>query len=182
MWGGDDKLPQGKNRSSDLFFHRQLCKAQRQSSAGGSCRFTAAGFPKNKKDHPFQIDAIVVLPDHLHCIWTLPHGDANYKTRWALIKASFSRQIPGGETRSASRVKRGERGLWQRRYWEHLIRDDLDYQRHVDYIHWNPVKHGLVRQVDQWPHSSFHAHVKQGICPAIWAGEPADMVDVGEMG
>ena len=92
-------------------------------------------FLKVKNNHPFNIDAIVVLPDHLHCIWTLPPGDADYKTRWALIKAGFSRAIPPGERRSVSRVKRGGRGIWQRRYWEHLIRDNLDFEWHVDYIH-----------------------------------------------
>jgi putative transposase len=137
-------------------------------------------FRKVKADHPFHIDAIVILPEHLHCIWTLPPGDSDYKTRWALIKAGFSRQIPSGEWRSESRAKRGERGIWQRRYWEHLIRDDLDCRRHVDYIHWNPVKHGWVTRVMDWPHSSFHDGVKRGLFPPDWAGEPADMGDVGE--
>lgn len=135
---------------------------------------------KVKKDHPFTIDAMVVLPEHLHCIWTLPHDDANYKTRWALIKAGFSRRIALGENRSESRIKRGERGIWQRRYWEHLIRDDLDFRRHVDYIHWNPVKHGWVDRVNQWPYSSFHTYVKQGICPSDWAGAPDGLFAVGE--
>ncbi len=99
-------------------------------------------FRKVKSEHPFEIDAMVVLPEHLHCIWTLPPGDADYQTRWALIKAGFSRAIPVGERRSMSRIKRGERGIWQRRYWEHLIRDNQDFEQHVDYIHWNPVKHG----------------------------------------
>lgn len=99
-------------------------------------------FRQVKAERPFVIDAIVVLPKHLHCIWTLPTGDADYKTRWSLIKAGFSRAIPTQERRSASRIKRGERGIWQRRYWEHMIRDDTDFRQHVDYIHWNPVKHG----------------------------------------
>jgi REP element-mobilizing transposase RayT len=97
-------------------------------------------FRKVKKDHPFKIDAIVVLPDHLYCIWTLPDGDSNYKTRWALIKAGFSRKIPTMERRSKSRNNRGERGIWQRRFWEHMIRDERDFCRHADYAHWNPVK------------------------------------------
>jgi putative transposase len=92
--------------------------------------------------HPFVIDVIVILPDHMHCIWTLPQGDSDYSTRWALIKAGFSRGIKAGKRRSESRRKRGERGIWQRQFWEHMIRDDQDYRRHVDYIHWNPVKHG----------------------------------------
>jgi len=135
---------------------------------------------KIKKGRPFVIDAMVVLPDHLHCIWTLPPGDADYKTRWTLIKAGFSRGIPIGERRSLSRIKRGERGIWQRRYWEHLIRDDRDYRQHVDYIHWNPVKHGWVDCVRNWPHSSFHAYVLRGDLPVNWAGEADGDLEVGE--
>jgi len=137
-------------------------------------------FRKVKEDHPFVIDAIVILPDHLHCIWTLPAGDADYKTRWGLIKANFSRQIPGMEKRSQSRIKRGERGIWQRRFWEHMIRDDMDFQRHVDYIHWNPVKHGWVTQVKQWPHSSFHRYVKKGVLPENWASNINSIITTGE--
>jgi len=104
-------------------------------------------FRRVKNSHPFNIDAMVVLPDHLHCIWTLPPNDADFKTRWALIKAGFSRGIPDGENRSRSRIKRGERGIWQRRYWEHLIRDERDYHWHLSYIPCNPVKHGWVNRV-----------------------------------
>ena len=133
-----------------------------------------------KTKHPFVIDAMVVLPEHLHCIWTLPTGDADYKTRWALIKAGFSRGLPKEERRSTSRIKRGERGIWQRRYWEHWIRDDEDYQQHVDYIHWNPVKHGWVTQVKEWPYSSFHAFVRRGIYTKDWGSEPVMKMEVGE--
>ena len=137
-------------------------------------------FRKVKADHPFKIDAMVVLPEHLHCIWTLPPGDADYKTRWALIKAGFSRGIPSSERRSESRIKRGERGIWQRRYWEHLVRDEEDFQRHVDYIHWNPVKHGWVKRVNDWPHSSFHNYVRRSIYPYNWACEREYELDAGE--
>jgi putative transposase len=133
-----------------------------------------------KDRHPFAIDAVVVLPDHLHCIWTLPADDSDYKTRWALIKAGFSRQLPAGERRSASRVQRGERGIWQRRFWEHVIRDDRDFERHVDYIHWNPVKHGWVKRVCDWPHSSFHAYVRRGVYPEDWAWDLDSAIDAGE--
>ncbi|NJN48008.1 MAG: transposase [Candidatus Competibacteraceae bacterium] len=133
-----------------------------------------------KDRHPFEIDAMVVLPEHLHCIWSLPPGDADYKTRWALIKAGFSRVVPGGERRSVSRLKRGERGIWQRRYWEHVIRDEQDFERHIEYIHWNPVKHGWVSRVRDWPHSSFHAYVQRDIYPADWACEPDGTVNGGE--
>jgi putative transposase len=129
-----------------------------------------AAFRGVQARHPFQMDAVVVLPDHLHCVWSLPDGDTDYSTRWGLIKASFSRAIEPGERRSASRLKRGERGIWQRRFWEHCIRDDADYASHVDYIHWNPVKHGYVSRVADWPHSSFHRHVMTGVYPRDWGG------------
>jgi putative transposase len=92
--------------------------------------------------HAFVIDAWVVLPDHLHAVWTLPEGDCDFSTRWASIKRLFSWQLPPGEARSRSRVAKRERGIWQRRYWEHMIRDEADFRTHVDYVHFNPVKHG----------------------------------------
>jgi len=98
-------------------------------------------------EHPFKIEAIVILPEHLHTIWTLPPDDEDYKTRWTLIKAGFFRLLPSNERKSVSRIKRGERGIWQRRFWEHVIQNENDFNRHVDYIHWNPVKHGWVNQV-----------------------------------
>ncbi len=95
------------------------------------------------------------MSDHLHAMWTLPEGDANYPIRWSLIKAGFSRCIPKDERRNPSRISKGERGIWQRRYWEHMIRDEDDYNKHMNYIHFNPVKHGLVKGVKDWPHSTF---------------------------
>lgn len=123
-----------------------------------------------KTAHPFTMEAIVVLPDHLHCIWTLPEGDDDFSMRWRQIKAAFSRQLPKTERRSKSRLKKGERGIWQRRFWEHVIRGEDDYRRHVDYIHYNPVKHSYVKTVADWPHSSFHRYVKLGMYPGDWAG------------
>jgi putative transposase len=130
-------------------------------------------FRDARRRHPFEIDAIVVLPDHLHAIWTLPEDDADFGRRWRLIKSAFSRGLPGGECISASRVAKGERGIWQRRYWEHTLRDEADFERHVDYIHFNPVKHGHARRVQDWPHSSFHRMVRLGIYPLDWAGDVA---------
>lgn len=115
---------------------------------------------------PFHIDAWVVLPDHMHALWTLPEGDAEYPFRWQAIKMLFSRAIPAGEALSRSRALRGERGIWQRRYWEHTIRDERDYAAHFDYIHFNPVKHGLVSEVAEWPFSSYHRAVASGIYAA----------------
>lgn len=114
---------------------------------------------------PFDIDAWVLLPDHLHCIWTLPQGDADFSMRWSKIKRYVSQQC--GKTFvidnvCASRTKRHESGLWQRRFWEHQIRDDADFARHADYIHWNPVRHGLVNRAVDWPYSTFHRFVCDG--------------------
>jgi putative transposase len=114
---------------------------------------------RTRERHRFRIDAFVVLPDHIHAIWTLPAGDADFSTRWRLIKIEFSKSIPRTERLSQVRRARGERGIWQRRFWEHLIRDEEDYRRHVEYCCINPVKHGLVGRVRDWPFSSFHRDV-----------------------
>ncbi len=127
-----------------------------------------------RQRYPFTIDAIVVLPDHLHTIWTLPEGDADFAVRWQLIKGNFSRKLPQGERISASRVRKRERGIWQRRFWEHTLRDEDDFARHADYIHFNPVKHGHTARVQDWPFSSFHRMVRLGIYPADWAGDATD--------
>lgn len=120
--------------------------------------------------HPFKIDAIVVLPDHLHVLMTLPAGDADYSNRWSLIKRRFTAAvIQAGHP--IARHRNGEYALWQRRFWEHTIRDDRDFERHVDYIHFNPVKHGLVARVRDWPYSSFHWYVRCGLLPEDWGGE-----------
>jgi putative transposase len=129
-------------------------------------------FRKVLDTHPMTIDAMVVLPDHLHALWTLPADDTDYSTRWRLIKATFSRALPMEETRSRSRVDKRERGIWQRRFWEHQIRDESDYARHVDYIHINPVKHGLVERAIDWPHTSLHRFVAAGIVARDWASAP----------
>ena len=104
-------------------------------------------FCKTRQRHPFTVDAIVILPDHTHAIWTMPEGDVDFATRWRLIKSTFSRNLSVDEPISESRAAKRERGIWQRRYWEHTIRDEDDFARHVDYIHINPLKHGLVDRV-----------------------------------
>jgi len=158
-----------------------------------------------RKKRPFEIVAIVVLPEHLHTVWTLPEGDDDYPGRWRAIKSGFTRGVrkyyelmensaslgetgilkdskflkdPGfsknpGFRFAASRLRcdnRGEYRVWQRRYWEHTIRDEIDLQRHVDYIHFNPVKHGLVERVADWPYSSFHRYVRNGGLYVEWGG------------
>jgi len=134
-------------------------------------------FRQTQRNHPFDIEAMVILPDHLHCLWRLPAGEDDFSTRWRLIKARFSRRVQGGEAISPSRQEKGERGIWQRRYWEHLIRDENDYRRHLDYIHFNPVKHGLVTAVKDWPYSSFHRLVRGGVYPEDWSSAAPEVSD-----
>lgn len=133
-----------------------------------------------KQRKPFQVNAVVVMPDHLHCIWTLPPGDADFSIRWNMLKGHFSRAMEKGERISPSRSKRRERGVWQRRFWAHLITDQDDFNRHADYIHWNPVKHGKVRRVVDWPHSSFPRFVAAGIYPPTWGHSGEFDMDAGE--
>lgn len=139
-----------------------------------------AAFRYTRQRHPFAIDAIVVMPDHLHATWTLPAEDYDFALRWRLIKTFFSRSLPRVERVSASRRGKGERGIWQRRYWEHAIGDDDDFARHADYIHFNPVKHGYVEHPAAWPYSSFHRCVRLGLYPADWATAPSGQGSFGE--
>jgi putative transposase len=135
-----------------------------------------SAFRLARDERPFTIDAVVVLPDHIHTIMTLPSNDADFTGRWRRIKSLFTRRaIAAGTT--AARNEKGEYSLWQRRFWEHTIRDEEDLARHVDYIHFNPVKHGLVARVCDWPYSSFHRYVRRGLLPEDWAGSSNDDSD-----
>lgn len=127
-------------------------------------------FAAVKQHHPFEIIAVCVLPEHMHLLIKLPENDSDYPARLRMIKAKFSQAIPKTEAVSPSRQRKNERGIWQRRYWEHQIRDERDLNAHIDYIHINPVKHGYVSRVADWPYSSFHWYVQQGLLPADWAG------------
>jgi putative transposase len=124
---------------------------------------------------PFETKAICILPDHIHAVWTLPPGDSDFASRWSQIKRGFSRAIPAAQLRSPSQAQKREKGIWQRRFWEHVIRDDADFERHVDYIHFNPVKHGYVTRVCDWPYSSFHRYVRNGLLPLDWGGNVAEI-------
>lgn len=128
-------------------------------------------FKKVQANHPFAIDAIVILPDHLHLMMTLPQDDLEYSKRLNLIKGAFSRQIEPYEPISISRHRKRERGIWQRRFWEHCIRNNTDYQQHINYIHFNPVKHHHVSYPNQWPYSSIHRYIQLGILPEHWTYE-----------
>lgn len=121
------------------------------------------------KNHPFRVDACVVLPDHLHTIWTLPDDDHDYSTRWRLIKSYFSHRLPEQPSNiPGSRAAKEERAVWQRRFWEHAIRDQRDFENHLNYLHYNPVKHGLASSPMDWPYSSFGQWVKRGVYPPDW--------------
>ncbi len=115
---------------------------------------------KEKQRRPFKLLAWVILPEHMHWLWQLPENDCDFATRWRRIKTDFSLRIPKTERRTPTRVERGERGIWQRRYWEHQIRDERDLLTHIEYIHLNPVKHGYVQEASDWPHSSLHHYEK----------------------
>jgi putative transposase len=130
-------------------------------------------FQKVKMLHPFRIMAYVILPDHLHMIWQLPPEDSNYSQRWKKIKTLFSKSLNKSHP-SLMKTKHNEYCLWQRRFWEHTIRDETDFENHINYIHYNPIKHGLVRSLHLWPHSSFHHYVHIGRLPKNWASEILD--------
>jgi putative transposase len=131
-----------------------------------------------RKQYPFMIDAWVLLSNHLDCIWTLPTGDSNFSVHWNGIKRRFTllakHRLHKPEWVNLSRQKHREGTIWQRRFWEHQMRDNNDYQRHIDYIHYNPVKYGLVKNVVDWSHSIFHRYVKQGFYPAHWGNTAND--------
>ncbi|ABD89896.1 REP-associated tyrosine transposase [Rhodopseudomonas palustris] len=137
-------------------------------------------FRKAKHQKPFAIDAIVILPDHLHAIFTLPADDSDFPGRWKAVKAAFTRGVVATGA-SIPRDHRGEYALWQRRYWEHTIRDDRDFERCADYIHINPVKHGLVAAPNAWPYSSLHRYIRAGILDCDWGGDgKTDIEGFGE--
>jgi putative transposase len=127
-----------------------------------------------QRRRPFETIAVCILPDHIHTVWVLPEDDPDFSVRWNLIKSGFSRGI-SAQPRAPSKISKREKGVWQRRYWEHAIRDNADLERHVDYIHFNPVKHGRVSRVVDWPHSSFHRFVERGLLPSDWGGDFRDI-------
>jgi putative transposase len=135
---------------------------------------------RTRRERPFHIDAWVVLPEHMHCIITLPSGDDDFSNRIKAMKIRFVRAVPATERRSRTRVARGERGIWQRRFWEHVIRGDPDYARHMDYVHYNPVKHGHVAAVRDWPYSTFHRLVDAGLYSHNWGTAATDEIPAGE--
>jgi putative transposase len=155
-----------------------LCEADVQNAL-------RAAITKVRSQHPFTIDAWVLLPDHIHAIWTLPPDDARFALRWQQIKRFVTLQcgerLHKTEWMTDSKTNHRESTLWQRRYWEHQIRDELDFQHHMDYLHYNPVKHGLVAELKDWPYSSFHRHVALGNYAENWAGTAANDGEFGDV-
>jgi putative transposase len=153
-----------------MFFFTVTLADRRSSLLVEHIAALRTAFRAARSERPFTIDAVVILPDHLHVVMTLPPTDADFPGRWRRIKGHFSSALITAGVPLARRDN-GDLLLWQRRFWEHTLRDDGDFARHVDYIHFNPVKHGLVSQVRDWPHSSFHAYVRRGVLPRDWAGD-----------
>jgi len=159
-----------------FFFTLVTEKRRPLFDAADSVDILRKAFSSVKASRPFDIDAVVILPDHLHCIWTLPIHDADFATRWRLVKTWFTKHCDPAlrATSTQARRVRGEQAIWQHRYWEHTLRDEDDFARHVEYIHFNPVKHGYVAAAIDWPHSSFRHYVESGIYPSTWGqGEMA---------
>jgi putative transposase len=163
-----------------LFFFTVTLEDRRSSALVEHVASLRAAFRKTRVERPFAVDAIVILPDHLHAIMTLPPGDSDFSDRWRRIKGAFTRIIVAAGV-PVTRDHRGEYSLWQKRFWEHTIRDDGDFERCADYIHFNPVKHGLVSSPAAWPFSSLHRYAREGALPRDWGGSgPADNVNFGE--
>ncbi|MFZ6655371.1 REP-associated tyrosine transposase [Undibacterium sp. TJN19] len=139
-----------------------------------------SAFRTVQTQYPFEIIAMVVMPDHLHAIWQLPEGDIDFSMRWSLIKATFSKALPKQEAISISREKKRERGIWQRRFWEHMIRDDDDLEKHIAYVHYNPVKHGYADRASAWAYSSLHKFIAQGMIDPGW-GDIASLMAMPEL-
>lgn len=150
-------------------------------AAAAAVEILREAFRAVRKTRPFEINAFVVMPDHLHCIWTLPPDDADFSTRWRLIKTWFTKHYPDTlrPIPDPARKAKQEQALWQHRYWEHLLRDENDYARHIEYIHYNPVKHGYVSAPTDWPYSSIHRHIAAGFVSPDWGRSEIKLEDIG---
>ena len=157
-----------------------LCLARRgQTMLTDDVARLRLAYTDTLRNHPVRTDAVVILPDHLHAVWTLPPGDADFPTRWRLIKSAFSNGHAPSDFASQSKRDRGEKGIWQRRYWHHLIRSEADLAAHIAYCWGNPVKHGLVDRAVDWPYSSLHRDIRLGTVSSDWSGVAPDG-DFGE--
>ena len=148
------------------YFFTVTLKNRRLSLLIDHIDFLREAVRQTRNDQPFEINAWVVLPEHIHALWTLPIDDDDYSGRWKAIKSGFSRQV--AKARNLTPNAKGRYNIWQPRFWEHTIRDDDDYSKHIDYIHYNPVKHGHVSKVQDWQYSTFHRYVEQGLYSPDW--------------
>lgn len=155
------------------FFFTVTLRDRRSSLLEEQAQLLAHVMRAVRARHPWRTHGLVILPDHLHAVWELPEGDADFSGRWRAIKSGFVRAL-AQEGHPVARNSKGECDLWQRRFWEHTICDALDLQHHIDYLHFNPVKHGHVAEVKDWRWSTFHRYVQQGIVTADWAGTMGD--------
>ena len=164
------------NRAGSSYFFTVVAYRRQQILCEGTFRNALRNaIEAVRATRPFVIDAWVLLPDHLHCVWTLPEGDADFSTRWAIIKRAVSIACVDSrrdEWMNSSKNKHRESTIWQRRFWEHHIRNEEDFARHIDYIHFNPVKHGHALRAADWPYSTIHRYVREGIYAPDWAGIP----------
>lgn len=160
------------------YFFTVVTKKRRKIFFDDNVKRLRAAFKSVMQKRPFVINAAVILPDHLHFIWTLPEHDSDYSTRWRLIKSVFTKQYPDKFTvQNANRKKKKQQEIWQYRGWEHCLCDELDIQRHIDYIHYNPVKHGLVKRASDWQYSSIHQYIKSGALDEHWGEGEMDFAD-----
>ncbi|TYO68343.1 transposase [Bradyrhizobium hipponense] len=166
-------MPQYRRAKGSIFFFTVVLADRSSTLLVDHVDRLRQNYRTIQQRRPFETVAVCVLPDHLHAIWALPEDDLDFSSRWNLIKGGFSRGLETGP-RTTSKLRKREKGIWQRRFWEHAIRNDADLERHVDYIHFNPVKHGLVSRVRDWSFSSFHRYVDQGTLPVDWGGDMRD--------
>ncbi len=172
---------------STLFFTLITYKRQKFLTSETARHCLKSAWRLVNKNHPFELTALVLLPDHLHCIWKLPKEDVNFSMRWSKIKKHFSKNylsLSNGykPQRTRSMMKRNESGLWQRRFWDHIIRNDQDFINHLNYIHYNPVKHGLVDSPSDWPYSTFHKYVKLDFYEKDWGSDPIEFDKIQNFG
>ena len=178
-WGLSMQYRRAKTPGATYFFTVVTFQRRKILCEPDNLELLRTAIKLTKMRHPFTIDAFVLLPEHLHCLWTLPPGDKNFSMRWNGIKGYFSHHCPDNykTAPSASQQRKRAQTILQPRFWEHQIRNERDYEKHCDYVHWNPVKHGLVAHVRDWPHSSFHRFVRLGIYSHDWAGIPETFAD-----
>ncbi len=159
-----------RTNGATYFFTVLTYKRKRILLKEDNVKIIKEAFKEIATKRPFKIDAFILLPDHIHCIWTLPEGDDDFSTRWRLIRSYFTRRcdIKFRDNQTSNMQTKGLQGVWQQRFWEHQVRDEGDFASHVDYIHYNPVKHGLIKTPHEWPYSTFHKYVKKGIYDVYW--------------